>query len=1424
MSNRASAKRSRQRRQVRLEELEIQSAKLKMENAAVQRRLTEATDKIRRFQEQNSNLERELKRLRKELDDCSGGSNAGAAGSTLSQGSKPSSPGKESALSSPLTAVTDRLTDEDAKGPGKRKRTEENATDVDDSSDPVLLPAVNDVVKAESLFLSEQGDVGRDGEDESDCQLSDSTAITPAEGAAAALPAGDGKGNPIAPAGGYQRTYRQSESGRPTHQTHHRDRSVSAWREPDSQQVAGISFSSITRAFQPAGTFPSAGSSGPLGEVFSHHGLSAAGAWLLVQQRSATKKAMGSTQNGRDSQPKHLGVKKSGGQGVVAGNIIVRQRGTRFYPGDFVGMGRDHTLFALKDGRVRFETRFTPAGFQRKFVHVDPNGGTVGGSSVGGGAAAASGDGISAKKAANAASNAASIAVPSAKAAPSAKSGSAPAVASASKASAKAADADEDVFHARAMELKAEGNQHFQAREYAAAMERYGKAIKLLPASHADRAILHSNRAACLLQMRPVDYEGVRAECDASLALNPGFCRALLRRAKALDALGEKDKAEADVDAIIKAEPTNQDAWEIKKRLQKLKAPPSQQAAAATTTPPSLSTSPQPIPTAPTALVTPSPPASAPIPTAPIPATDQAEAAKPPPDSKALSSSSAPHSATKGLGADSAAAPASDSASGSGSGSGAGSDAGLGGGMSHMPQLPPRKQQAAAEAREGTGTGAGTGGSDGDGKTKGGRKGEGGAKRGGRGGGRGGRGGGEGRVEMVKEKRVVRRKVVRKRMQKVVRRRREERRVPMLRVKVTLATGRDTRLAQMPVGCGFQQLHRIVGACFPHLNGKPMLLHYTDTETPRQREPAVAPPVVASAAAESKAEPETEGKDQSKEGNGEGELEPVEVKETESAGKEASETLQSEQAQAPAVPADDADVAEVEWEEVEEEGEEEVEVEEEEEVEEEIEVPVSKGKEEGGEGEEENVGEAEEEGEEEGEWEEVDEGEEGGEGEEEAQQEVLVDSWIIQFADLFRERLGIDSLASFDLADADVAAVNRALEGTVEAEEASELLQQAAAKFQSMAAVAHLNWGNTYVWMARRRLGLKPAPDTAQTTTAASAAAAAVSNTEKDGMKAEEGSIESGTAGDEAEKGVMEAEKGGMEAEKGRAEKEKEALREIRGDPERRAAKLGEVEAAREMLEQAREKYEAALTVQPNLPDALLALGQCFVEMARAEEFLAVLEGEEGGEGEEGEKVEKTEKGEGEKRSEGGEGKKRMRGVLECLAQAEERFTAAVKACDTIEQDHLKQHEAAATAAEGEAEEDDPSEEDQDGTDEPGRMAHAAKHGHPGHKHGPACNHEHEKHDHAHKHGPGCNHDHGHDHAGDPDAFLADVAAFRQNVNLQLANCVFDKSQVQFKLSDAGWESSLEAAVTAFKGVGVSEEEVQRVLATHASTSQAASS
>ena len=81
----------------------------------------------------------------------------------------------------------------------------------------------------------------------------------------------------------------------------------------------------------------------------------------------AHKKAGGSSRNGRDSAGRRLGVKKFGGQEVVAGNIIVRQRGTRVYPGVNVGMGKDHTLFALAEGRVRFHD----GKLGRKYVSVD---------------------------------------------------------------------------------------------------------------------------------------------------------------------------------------------------------------------------------------------------------------------------------------------------------------------------------------------------------------------------------------------------------------------------------------------------------------------------------------------------------------------------------------------------------------------------------------------------------------------------------------------------------------------------------------------------------------------------------------------------------------------------------------------------------------------------------------------------------------------------------------------------------------------------------------------------------------------------------------------------------------------------------------------------------------------------------------------
>ena len=83
----------------------------------------------------------------------------------------------------------------------------------------------------------------------------------------------------------------------------------------------------------------------------------------------AHKKSGGSSRNGRDSDGRRLGVKKFGGEKVLAGNIIIRQRGTKFYPGENVGMGRDHTLFAKVNGRVQFAIKGPQ---QRQTVSVVP--------------------------------------------------------------------------------------------------------------------------------------------------------------------------------------------------------------------------------------------------------------------------------------------------------------------------------------------------------------------------------------------------------------------------------------------------------------------------------------------------------------------------------------------------------------------------------------------------------------------------------------------------------------------------------------------------------------------------------------------------------------------------------------------------------------------------------------------------------------------------------------------------------------------------------------------------------------------------------------------------------------------------------------------------------------------------------------------
>lgn len=123
------------------------------------------------------------------------------------------------------------------------------------------------------------------------------------------------------------------------------------------------------------------------------------------------------------------------------------------------------------------------------------------------------------------------------------------------------------MFLKRAHELKEEGNKRFQARDFVGALQQYENAIKLIPKTHPDRAVFHSNRAACLMQMRPINYDSVISECTMALQVQPQFTRALLRRARAYEAIGKYDLAMADVQALLSSDPDHGDALDIAGRL-----------------------------------------------------------------------------------------------------------------------------------------------------------------------------------------------------------------------------------------------------------------------------------------------------------------------------------------------------------------------------------------------------------------------------------------------------------------------------------------------------------------------------------------------------------------------------------------------------------------------------------------------------------------------------------------------------------------------------------------------------------------------------------------------------------------------------------------------------------------------------------------
>ncbi|XP_042448394.1 protein CLMP1-like [Zingiber officinale] len=134
-------------------------------------------------------------------------------------------------------------------------------------------------------------------------------------------------------------------------------------------------------------------------------------------------------------------------------------------------------------------------------------------------------------------------------------------------------EVDVSLLLKRAHELKEEGNRLFQAKDYGGALGQYEIALKLTPRGHPDRAVFHSNRAACLMQMRPVDHEAVAAECSLALQAQPGFPRALLRRARALEALCRYDLALEDVHSLLALDSSHPDALDLARRLRAAVAP-----------------------------------------------------------------------------------------------------------------------------------------------------------------------------------------------------------------------------------------------------------------------------------------------------------------------------------------------------------------------------------------------------------------------------------------------------------------------------------------------------------------------------------------------------------------------------------------------------------------------------------------------------------------------------------------------------------------------------------------------------------------------------------------------------------------------------------------------------------------------------------
>ncbi|KAJ3698365.1 hypothetical protein LUZ61_002070 [Rhynchospora tenuis] len=133
--------------------------------------------------------------------------------------------------------------------------------------------------------------------------------------------------------------------------------------------------------------------------------------------------------------------------------------------------------------------------------------------------------------------------------------------------SSKVLDQDMAIFIDMSVQLKEEGNKLFQRKDYEGAIKLYEKAIKLLPRNHIDIAYLHSNMAACYMQIKPVEYYRAINECNLALKVSPKYSKALLKRARCFEALNRLDLAYRDVEMVLSMEPNNTTALEISERV-----------------------------------------------------------------------------------------------------------------------------------------------------------------------------------------------------------------------------------------------------------------------------------------------------------------------------------------------------------------------------------------------------------------------------------------------------------------------------------------------------------------------------------------------------------------------------------------------------------------------------------------------------------------------------------------------------------------------------------------------------------------------------------------------------------------------------------------------------------------------------------------